>query len=89
LEKVKHQKNLSEVFPELTYEELAAAVEQWLNGGAAENEQEPSTPATEEASETEAATPATTSATLKTKAPAPAKSAKDVADEFSDLFNNS
>lgn len=84
-EKVKNQKNVTELFPELSYEELAAVMEAWLNAGSEETT-EP-TPSTEE-------TPApaeekkVTSATAKSAVKAPA-STKDIADEFESLFEKS
>lgn len=86
-EKVKHQKNVTELFPELSYEELAAVMETWLNAGSEEGAAEPTTTedaaSTEEVEETEKKT---VSATAKAAVKAPA-STKDIADEFANLFD--
>jgi len=81
-EKVKSQKNVTELFPEPTYDELAVAIDTWLNGGGAETpaEEVPATP--EEVPAAKVVTSATTKAAVK----APA-STKEIADEFADLFD--
>ncbi len=85
LEKVKNQKNVGELWPELSYDELAAVMDQWLNAPdtseGADEEAEGSTPSAAEET-------APVSATQKVAAvKAPASSAKDIAAEFDDLFN--
>ena len=86
-EKVKNQKNVTELFPELSYEELAAVMDTWLNASQEENEE--ATPlASTPVEETETAeTPAPKSATTKAAVKTPAN-AKAIADEFNDLFNS-
>jgi hypothetical protein len=85
-EKVKNQKNVTELFPELSYEELAAVMDTWLNSSQENAEDaEPATPVATE--EPEAPAPAPKSATVKAAVKAPA-STKAIADEFNDLFNS-
>ena len=79
-EKVKNQKNVTELFPELTYDELAAVMETWLNAGS-EEAADP-TPATEPAADEPKKV---VSATAKAAVKAPS-STKEIADEFADLF---
>jgi hypothetical protein len=89
LDKVKNQKNVTELFPELTYDELATAMDAWLNSADPDGE----APAaggeevTEEAAE-EKATAAAVKASTTAKAAVKAPSTKDIADEFKDLFNS-
>lgn len=91
LEKVKNQKNVTELFPELTYDELATAMDAWLNSADPDGEapaaaaDEPTAATEEEAEEkvTAAAVKASTTAKAAVKAP----STKDIADEFKDLFS--
>ena len=85
-EKIKNQKNVTELFPELTYDELAAVMDTWLNASEANPDGE-AAPATEESSGTEEVAKPTTSATAKS-AIKPAASTKAIADEFNDLFNS-
>ncbi len=80
-EKVKNQKNVTELFPELTYDELAAVMETWLNAGT-EEAAEPA--ATEETPETPAKPVVSATAKAAVKAPA---STKEIADEFANLFD--
>ena len=87
-EKIKNQKNVTELFPELTYEELAAVMDTWLNASEAnpDGEVAPETSETTETSEEASAKPvqsATAKAAIK-----PANSSKAIADEFNDLFNS-
>lgn len=85
-EKVKNQKNVTELFPELTYDELAAVMDTWLNA-TSEDGAEPSTEETAdpEASTEDAASKKPTSATAKSAIKAPT-STQQIADEFADLF---
>jgi hypothetical protein len=87
LEKVKNQKNVTELWPELSYDELAAVMDTWLNAPAA-TESDP-TPTAEGGDTTVDAAPAVAaaSATQKVAAVKPASTAKDIAAEFDDLFN--
>lgn len=87
-EKVKNQKNVTELFPELSYEELASVMDTWLNSSQ-ENAEDAEPAATTATEETEAApaTPAPKSATAKAAVKAPS-STKAIADEFNDLFNS-
>lgn len=91
VEKVKNQKNVTELFPELTYDELAAAMDAWLNQvdpdtDPASGGEESATPAAnaEEAAEEKATAEAVKSTTAKAAVKAPSN--KDIADEFKDLF---
>jgi gp32 DNA binding protein like len=100
LEKVKNQKNITELFPELSYDELAAVMDTWLNASDA-TETEPAAVTTDdpvvadepaEATTTAEAPAAAAAATApksvtQAKAGIKATSAKDVAAEFDDLFN--
>jgi hypothetical protein len=87
-EKVKNQKNVTELFPELSYEELASVMDTWLNSSQ-ENAEDAEPAATTVTEETEAApaAPAPKSATAKAAVKAPS-STKAIADEFNDLFNS-
>lgn len=92
-EKVKNQKNVTELFPEPTYDDLALAMETHLNAGSPDETGDGAAEAiaTGEASaeETPAAPAKTvTSATAKAAVKAPA-STKEIADEFADLFDKS
>jgi hypothetical protein len=84
-EKVKNQKNVTELFPELTYEELAAVMDTWLNASEANPDGEV-VPETSDAAE-EATTKPVQSATAKA-AVKPTTTSKTIADEFNDLFNS-
>jgi hypothetical protein len=90
-EKVKNQKKVTDLFPELTYEELESAMDIWLNSSkkdGAENADsvadEPTTdePSTDPVVETAAPVK---SATQKKVVVEP--TTKDIADEFASLFN--
>jgi hypothetical protein len=88
LEKVKNQKNVTELFPELTYDELAAVMDTWLNSsdGNPESEGEPVVPvATEEVTEPVTPPVVVTSATAKAAVKAPVAT-QAVADDFENLF---
>ena len=84
-EKIKNQKNVTELFPELSYEELAAVMDTWLN--ASQEAVEDGTPATPEVPSDEPDTPAPKSATIKAAVKEPS-STKSIADEFENLFNS-
>ena len=84
-EKVKNQKNVTELFPELTYDELAAVLGTWLNASEANPDGESAPVQTEETEETE--TKPVQSATTKAAVKTPS-SAKDIATEFDELFNS-
>ena len=89
LEKVKNQKNVTEIWPELSYDELATVMDTWLNasetveGDPATHTEEPTTAGADDVEVAAAAAPK--SATLKAAVKAP--TAKAIADEFNDLFN--
>jgi hypothetical protein len=86
-EKVKNQKNVTELFPELTYDELAAVMDTWLNASQESAEDgEPAAASTPQTEETEEAA-APKSATAKAAVKAPSNT-KAIADEFNDLFNS-
>jgi len=90
-EKVKNQKNVTELFPELTYEELAAVMDTWLNASSDANNEEPTVNTVEEEVSEEPATtkqaPTAKSTTTAAAVKAPSN-AKAIADEFNDLFNS-
>ena len=81
VDKVKNQKNVTELFPELTYDELATVMDAWLN--AADPDGETAVPVVEE---TEQVSDPVKSATAKAAVKAPSN--KDIADEFKDLFGS-
>jgi hypothetical protein len=85
-EKVKNQKNVTELFPELTYDELAAVMDTWLNASEANPDGEAAPVTTEETTE-EAPQKPVQSTTAKAAVKTPS-SAKDIASEFDDLFNS-
>lgn len=85
-EKVKNQKNVTELFPELSYEELAAVMDTWLNASQ-EAVEDGEVAAAAPSEDVEAAAPATKSATAKAAVKAPSNT-KAIADEFNDLFNS-
>lgn len=85
-EKVKNQKNVTELFPELTYDELASVMDTWLNASEANPDGE-SAPLTEEISATEEITKPVQSATAKA-AIKPSSASKSTAEDFNDLFNS-
>jgi len=86
LEKVKNQKNVTELWPELSYDELAAVMDTWLNAPASTDADPETNETPSEDSAPAAAAPV--SATQKVAAvKTPATSAKDIAAEFDDLFN--
>ena len=88
LEKVKNQKNVTELWPELSYDELATVMDTWLNAPAEGSDADAETSETSsETTETSAAEAAPVSATLKAASVKPASTAKDIAAEFDDLFN--
>lgn len=87
-EKVKNQKNVTELFPELTYDELAAVMDTWLNASEGNPDGEPAPSATEETVEevpTKSAAPQSATANAAVKTPT---STKDIANEFDNLFNS-
>jgi len=94
LDKFKDQKNILELFPELTYDELAKVMDAWLN--APESEEAPEAAATDDTTPADAPADADEPVT-----PAPAKTAAvavsgkkvtagsaDVAKDFEDLFGS-
>jgi len=85
-EKVKNQKNVTDLFPELTYDELASVMDTWLNASEANPDGDSAPETTVTASEEPASKPVV-SATAKASVKAPANT-KAIADEFNDLFNN-
>jgi len=82
LEKVKNQKNVTELFPELTYEELATVMDTWLNASA--DGAEPSVNEDVPAVTTEEPVASVTQQKAAVKAPSTAKA---IAAEFDELFN--
>lgn len=89
MEKVKNQKNVTELWPELSYDELAAVMDTWLN--APETQDADPVPSgvdnTPDTVVADAAPAAPASATQKlASVKAPATTAKDIAAEFDDLF---
>jgi hypothetical protein len=87
LEKVKNQKNVTELWPELSYSELAAVMDTWLNAPETP-EGDPETTETPSGAVEAAAAAAPASVTQKVAAvKEPATTAKDIAAEFDDLFN--
>lgn len=88
-DKVKNQKNVTELFPELTYAELATVMDTWLNASEAnpDDEAAPETTSSNESSTEESAPTPLQSATAKA-AIKPTASSKAIAEEFNDLFNS-
>ena len=87
---LENQKNITELYSELSYAELKAVLENWLNPGSAATDDEiveeleapkPKAVATKDNSATEIND-------LPWEKEAPAKKADDVASAFDDLFNN-
>lgn len=103
MEKVKNQTNIIDLFPELSYEELAKIMDEWMNPEkepATAEEQSADAEETSETSEKEVVAKtevAKSEAPAKTVAKSPtaessvktskAKTSTDVADEFDALFN--
>lgn len=91
VEKVKEQKNILELFPELTYDELAKVMDEWLNAPDSEEAPAAAESATEESSEEPAEVPAA-AAPAKNAVAASGKKvvagAADVSKEFEDLFGS-
>jgi hypothetical protein len=85
-EKVKNQKNVTELFPELTYDELASVMDTWLNASEANPDGE-AAPSTDEISATEEVTKPVQSAAAKAAIKL-SPSSKTTADDFNDLFNS-
>lgn len=102
---IKNQVDILTFWPELSYDELAKVMDEWLNapadgaapdaaaGSVPADDDEPAAPKSPIAAAKAAAAAATTtapaSATIEAAAtPAPKPTAKAVADEFDDLFNN-
>ena len=85
LEKVKNQKNVTELWPELSYDELATIMDTWLNAPEA-GEADP-TPTNDAQTPTANAAVTTESATQKISAVKAPATSKDIAAEFDDLFN--
>ena len=93
LEKVKNQKKVTELFPELSYEELANVMDTWLNSTDENSEGGETSPVstTDEVVEpvTPAPAPVVSSATAKAavKLASPAPTTSEVVDSFENLFN--
>ena len=93
---LENQKNITELYQELSYAELKSVLENWLNPGAAASDDE----IVEELEAPKAKTPTKQSqlsndmggsqeiGDLPWEKEAPAKKADDVASAFDDLFNN-
>jgi hypothetical protein len=86
MEKFKNQKNILELFPELSYDELARVMDEWLNG-VSEDDASPSTEAEESPAEFGEDVPENKKSFAETGKKVDA-SAQDVADEFDNLFNS-
>jgi len=85
-EKVKNQKNVTELFPELTYDELAAVMDEWLNAGS-EDAAEPTVATEETPAAVETESKPVVSATAKAAIKPAASTTQEIADEFADLFD--
>ena len=85
-EKVKNQKNVTELFPELTYDELAAVMDEWLNAGS-EDAAEPAVATEETPAAVETESKPVVSATAKAAIKPAASTTQEIADEFADLFD--
>lgn len=83
LEKFKDQKNILELFPELSYDELHSIMTAWLNAG-----DETATPAAVTESDDTAADEAPKTSPVAASGKKPATSTQAVADEFDDLFGD-
>lgn len=81
LEKFKDQKNILELFPELSYEELSSIFTAWLNAG-----DETATPAAVVEGDEPATEEVQKPSPVAVSGKKPVTSAKQVADEFDDLF---
>jgi len=82
-----NQVAITDLYQELTYNELKSVLEGWLNPSGASEEAEDSVSTGTLSSTTEDVQPTPTAAP-KAEAPAPAKKLDDVAAAFDDLFNN-
>lgn len=89
LEKVKNQKNVTELWPELSYDELATVMDTWLNAPEAGSaDADPTTDELPTETASAEANEVPVSATQKIAAvKAPANTAKAISDEFEELFN--
>ena len=88
LEKVKNQKNVTELWPELSYDELATVMDTWLNAPEATPDADPETADGGTSVEAAATAAAPASATQKVAAIKPAATTADaISKEFEDLFN--
>ena len=90
LEKVKNQKKVTDLFPELTYEELESAMDIWSNSS--KNNGENADAVADEPTTDEPTTDPVVEATAPVKSVTQKKvtvepTTKDIADEFADLFN--
>jgi hypothetical protein len=86
LEKVKNQKVVGEMWPELSYEELADIMDTWLN---APDETSVDSVGSDDFSGANNEEPVVKSATQKiASVKEPATTAKGISDEFEDLFNS-
>lgn len=97
-EKIKNQPKVTELYPELSYEQLAVVLDEWLNASKEEtevvevdvdtapaqtsSEDAPAVPTKEVAKATTPVKSATAKNTVKTP------TSKEVADQFEDLFNS-
>lgn len=88
MEKFKNQKNILELFPELSYDELAKVMDEWLNGPVEDGEES----STAEVDDTLVAEFDGEESKNKKSFAATGKkvdaTAQDVADEFDNLFNS-
>ena len=88
-----NQREITELYQELTYSELKGVLEGWLNPSAGGDDEETTSASAQTLSSTaspaESVVPAPTPKTeVVAEAPAPAKKLDDVTSAFDDLFNN-
>lgn len=88
-----NQREITELYQELTYSELKGVLEGWLNPSAGGDDEEVTSASAQTLSSTaspaESVVPAPTpKAEVVAEAPAPAKKLDDVTSAFDDLFNN-
>lgn len=86
-DKVKNQKNVNELFTELTYDELAAIMDAWLNAADPDGDAAPAPTVAVDETVVDTADTAKPVVSATAKAAIKAPSAKNVSDEFNELFN--
>lgn len=93
-EKIKNQPKVTELYPELSYEQLTVVLDEWLNASKEENEvvdEDTDAASTETSSEESSDAPVKASAPAKSvtaKSTVKTPTSKEVADQFEDLFNS-